>query len=102
MLTDHAELTMVLTQAEPLYLLISETFVLKGAFKWVRKQFVSFVQLACVRLYLTDGFPTFNICLHNQRVVGFLDKYSHAFCFCAACCHIACTSPANSLDRTVL
>jgi hypothetical protein len=46
MLTDHAELTMVLTQAEPLYLLISETFVLKGAFKWVRKQFVSFVQLA--------------------------------------------------------
>eukprot|EP00039_Didymoeca_costata_P022162 m.3898 g.3898 ORF g.3898 m.3898 type:complete len:981 (+) comp2848_c0_seq1:431-3373(+) len=58
--------------AEPMYMLVSEVFELKGAFKWFRKQFVNFVQLAYGRSINSAVKETLNSQTSEENMVEYL------------------------------
>ena len=61
--------------AEPLYALVSEVFVLKGAFKWVRRQFVNFVQLAYGRTINGYVKEVFESHFTEEQMVEYLTTF---------------------------
>jgi len=63
------------SMAEPLYMMINEVFVLKGVFKFVRRQFVNFIQLAYGRTingYVRDQFESVT---NEECLVEYLEMF---------------------------
>lgn len=63
------------SMAEPLYMMINEVFVLKGVFKFVRRQFVNFIQLAYGRTingYVRDQFESVT---NDESLVEYLEMF---------------------------
>ena len=65
------------SMAEALYMMVNEVFVLKGVFKFVRRQFVNFIQLAYGRTingYVRDQFESVT---NEESLVEYLEMFQY-------------------------